>query len=644
MKNLFKSIMLIMIILFCAVPGSNAIAAETEKLDPLLLEAYLDGVIKTQMDEQHIPGVTLSVVQGEDIILLKGYGYADLEKQIPVDPRQTLFRIGSTAKLITWTAVMQLVEAGNLDLNADVNSYLDFEIPTGLINSPRGTRAEPLTLAHLLTHTPGFEDQGEGLFVLEPDQVVTLEEYLKQNIPARIYEPGTIMAYSNYGAALAGYIVQRVSGLPFAEYVEINIFAPLDMRNSTVIQPPPAALIANMAEGYGYQNGRYYKSSFEYISALPAGSMSSTAEDMAKFMIAHLQDGRYGDNLILQKQTAETMHSRLFTHHPAQLGMAHGFIEETFNGYRAIGHSGNTLLFNTGLYLFPELELGIFVSYNGGLGTEWASLIQLFMDRYYPEKQPPEPKPLENRREALMQLIGEYLPARANYSTMEKMLSLFQPARVKLNDERYLIVNMFGKTMQFAEIEPGVFHNRDTAGTRFSKVIVFVELEDGRILMSPAGPMPYIKAPWYGTVTATAVFLGIVLALILSATIGWLIASIGRLLRREGFKAPILSLLARLVAAGCGLLSLNFIIGLLGVMGDINPAFGVPQIFFGATESFDSLMNLPLLIAITAGLMIIFTTLSWYKKYWNVGGRLHYSLITAGSLIIVWLLFYYNLL
>ncbi len=644
MKNLFKSIMLIMIILFCAVPGSNAIAAETEKLDPLLLEAYLDGVIKTQMDEQHIPGVTLSVVQGEDIILLKGYGYADLEKQIPVDPRQTLFRIGSTAKLITWTAVMQLVEAGKLDLNADVNSYIDFEIPTGLINSPRGTQAEPVTLAHLLTHTPGFEDQGEGLFVLEPDQVVTLEEYLKHNIPARIYEPGTIMAYSNYGAALAGYIVQRVSGLPFAEYVEINIFAPLDMKNSTVIQPLPAALTGRMAEGYGYQGGRYYQGSFEYISALPAGSMSSTAEDMAKFMIAHLNDGRYGDNLILQKQTAETMHSRLFTHHPAQIGMAHGFIEETFNGYRAIGHSGNTLLFNTGLYLIPELDLGIFVSYNGGLGTEWANLVQLFMDRYYPEKQPPEPKPLENRREALMQLIGEYLPARTNYSTMEKMLSLLQTARVTLNDEGYLVVNLYGMTMQFAEVDPGVFHNRETSGTRFSKVVVFVQQEDGRILMSPAGPMPFIKAPWYGTSAATGVLLGIALILLLSAAVGWLISSIGRIFRREGFKAPILSLFARLVAVSCGVLSLSFVLGFLRVMGDINPAFGVPQIFFGETEAFNSLMILPLLITIASGLMVILTVLSWYKKYWNVSGRLHYSLITAGSLIIVWLLFYYNLL
>lgn len=645
MKSRLRLITMILLFIFgVAVVTSPAAAAETETIDPVLLESYLGGIINAQMDEQHIPGVILSVVRGEDIILLKGYGYADLEKQIPADPRQTLFRIGSTAKLITWTAVMQLVEAGKLDLNADVNNYLDFEIPAGLISKPRGALADPVTLTHLLTHTPGFEDQGEGLFVLDPDRVVSIEEYLKQNIPARIYEPGTVMAYSNYGAALAGYIVQRVSGLPFAEYVEINIFAPLGMNNSTVIQPLPAALSGRMAEGYGYQGGRYYKGSFEYISALPAGSMSSTAEDMARFMIAHLQNGRYEDSRILQDRTAETMHSSLFTHHPAQLGMAHGFIEEIFNGYRVIGHGGNTLLFNTGLYLIPELDLGIFISYNGGLGTERANLIQLFMDRYYPEEQPPELKPLENLRETRRPLTGEYLPARTNYSTMEKLLSLFQTARVSLNDEDYLVLNLYGMTMQFAEVEPGVYHNRETTGTRFSKVIVFVELEDGRILMSPEGPMPFIKAPWYGTSTTTIILLGGAIILMLSAAFGWLIASIGRLLKRESFKTPVVALIARLVAAGCGLLSLNFVLGLLGAMGDIDPAFGVPQIFFGESETFDALMNLPLLITAASGLMVIFTAFAWYKKFWNACGRLHYTLVTAGSLIIVWLLYYYNLI
>ena len=115
------------------------------------MEAFLDKLLGREMEKHHIAGAAVSVVKDGKLFFAKGYGYADLENGIPVDPEQTIFRIGSVAKLFTWTAVMQLVEQGKLDLDADINTYLDFRIPD--------TYPQPITLKHLLTHTSGFEDR-----------------------------------------------------------------------------------------------------------------------------------------------------------------------------------------------------------------------------------------------------------------------------------------------------------------------------------------------------------------------------------------------------------------------------------------------------------------------------------------------------
>lgn len=238
----------LLICLIFLLLSQTAAAAPADDADRL--EAYLDGIIYSQMDEHNIVGVTLAVVQDGEMILSKGYGYADREKHIPVDPAKTLFRTGSTGKLFTWTAVMQLVEEGLIDLDADISEYLDFTIPDRLYGQDRSASPDPITMFHLLTHTAGFEDVSEDLFVLSSDRMPTLERYLKNNVPARIYSPGEIMAYSNYGAALAGYVVELITGISFADYIELNICEPLGMRRSTFHQPLPDHLASDMANGY----------------------------------------------------------------------------------------------------------------------------------------------------------------------------------------------------------------------------------------------------------------------------------------------------------------------------------------------------------------------------------------------------------
>ncbi len=634
------SLSVLFILIFLAQTVSAAPAD-----DPDRLEAFLDGVIYSQMDEHNLVGVTLAVVQDGEMILSKGYGYADRENRIPVDPAKTLFRTGSTGKLFAWTAVMQLVEAGLIDLETDINEYLDFEIPNTLYGQGRSTSPGPITMSHLLTHTAGFEDVAEDLFVLSPERMPTLEGWLKNNIPARIYPPGDVMAYSNYGAALAGYIVELVSGKPFADYIELNITEPLGMRRSTFHQPLPTHLASDMANGYKFFMGQYHMGSFEYIGAQPAGSMSSTAEDMARFMIAHLQGGSYEGKVILQEQTAREMHRQQFTHHPMIDGMTYGFIEETTNGRRVIGHGGNTFLFGTGCYLLPEENVGLFVSYNSGTGMERDALFTAFMDRYYPAPRAEEPVPPVGSLDNAAKFLGIYQPARANYSSVMKLLSVLSAVNIGADQDGYLTLNLTGEPQQFVEVEPGVYEARFMEGTNFVEQIAFVKDSQGRSLMAAGGPVfNMIKVPWYGSSALAGLILGGNLLLFITAVGGWIYASLGRFIRKEKSSAPKPALAGRIAAAACCLLLLVLVFGMVGMLSDIHPAFGVPRIFVEGTDDLNSLLALPYLILLSSAAMLIFTVLAWLKKYWTRGARVHYTVLTLSSLGFVWLMLYVNLL
>ncbi|NUR22349.1 serine hydrolase domain-containing protein, partial [Frateuria sp.] len=258
------------------------------------LGSFFDGLMPYALRRNDIAGGVVTVVKDGQVLFARGYGYADLDRRIPVSAERTLFRPGSTSKLFTWTAVMQLVEQGKLDLDRDVNAYLDFHIPDW--------HGKPITLRQLMTHTPGFEDGARGLMPATPDEV-DLQRYLKQRLPSRIFPPGELVAYSNYGCGLAGYIVQRVAGEPYAQYIERHILQPLGMEHSTFEQPLPPALAPTMSQGYlRASDGK--PQPFELVDPAPAGAMSATATDMAKFMIAQLQDGRYGNAQMLQPATA----------------------------------------------------------------------------------------------------------------------------------------------------------------------------------------------------------------------------------------------------------------------------------------------------------------------------------------------------
>ena len=287
------------------------------------------------------------MVKDGQVIAARGYGYADIAKRKPVDPARTLFRPGSVSKLVTWTAVMQQVEAGKLDLDHDVNAYLDFTIP------PRN--GKPITLRQIMTHTAGFEEVLKNIIFYDPQQNMSLEAYLKAWVPTRVYDAGTTPDYSNWATALAAYIVQRTSGIPFDTYVEQRIFAPLGMKNSSFRQPLPAALRGRQCNRLSERASAAPKG-FEIVGPAPPGALSSTGFDMARFMIAHLDQGRG----ILKPETAAMMHdSPLDKVNPVSLipplnRMELGFFETNINGREVIAHLGDTNEFHTSLHLFIQ--------------------------------------------------------------------------------------------------------------------------------------------------------------------------------------------------------------------------------------------------------------------------------------------------
>jgi CubicO group peptidase (beta-lactamase class C family) len=462
--------------------------AQTPSLTPADIESFLDGVMPLQLAREDIAGAVIAVVKDGKILFAKGYGYSDVAKRTPVSPEATLFRPGSISKLFTWTAVMQLVEQGKLDLDSDVNRYLDFKIPD--------TYPKPITLRNIMTHTSGFEETDKELFLPDVKDLKPLDDYLKTHLPQRIFPPGVTPAYSNYATCVAGYIVQRVSGQPYDDYIESHILKPLGMAHTSFRQPLPDALKPLLSNGYNVASKP--AKPFEVVQPWPAGSSSVSANDITRFMIAHLQDGQFESVQILRPETAQLMHSRQFENNPRLNGMALGFYEETRNGHRIIGHGGDTICFHSDLHLIPDAGLGFFISYNSaGKGeiSPRSAVWNQFLDRYFPYT-PPAATMVPNSEDARM-VSGDYIISRRSQTTILSLLTLLGELKVSQNTDGTISASAFkelsGQPKHFREIAPLLF--REVNG---QSLLGFKRDDSGRLVMAIDFPfMVFQKARWF---------------------------------------------------------------------------------------------------------------------------------------------------
>lgn len=467
------------VLMTCTCPAYAAPAPQMTTQD---VSALFDGLVPYAIHRADIAGAVVVVVRDGHIIFSKGYGYADVQKRTPVIADRTIFRPGSVSKLFTWTAVMQLVQAGKINLDADVNTYLDFKIPE---------KFGKITVRDLMTHTPGFAETIRDLFVSGPKSLYPLRQYLVRRIPDEIYPPGKVIAYSNYGAALAGYIVQRVSGEPFDQYIARHIFAPLHMTHSTFAQPLPPNLAPLMAKGYTTASADE-PSPFEIVEAAPAGASSATGTDMAKFMMAYLNGGSYGGGTILKRSTIREMWALQVPTAPGLNGFDLGFYQENRNGRQIVGHGGDTDVFHSDLHLLTADNVGVFMSLNSA-GQKGASedvrvqIFRAFLNRYYPYTARQLPRVSTAKADAA-RVAGWYEASRREDRALPLVFALGETAVMPMPDgdiKVSMLVDPAGNPLRWHEVGPLLY--QDTGG---QSRVEFAKGFDGRLYFATSEVIP----------------------------------------------------------------------------------------------------------------------------------------------------------
>ncbi len=613
--------------------ASDASLADSHALTKPDIETWLDGLLPYAIQQGDIAGAVVVVVKDGQILAQRGYGYSDVSARAAVDPDTTVFRVGSITKLFTWTAVMQLVEQSKLDLDVDINRYLDFTIPA--------RNGEPITLRNLLTHTPGFEERIKGLdssLNLPP-----LANDVKSWTPIRLYRPGNVPAYSNYGAELAGYIVQRVSGLPYADYVDQHILGPLGMARSTVRQPLPPPLQGLMSKGYrlAWEAPQYY----EFINP-PAGSLATTGADMARFMIAHLQNGTYDGVRILQSATAMQMHAAQSKIYPALNGTTLGFYETDRNGHRVIAHNGGTQFFRSDLHLFLDDDVGLFISLNSnGLDPAAAdlhhALFQGFADRYFPARAPlPEPAVDAQTAVADAALVaGDWETSRRSATSFLSLAGLLRSGvlSISANPDGTIAFPMPGHTRSttWQEISPFVW--REMGGQDKLQALV----ADGNATMlgfDVAPPAALLRIPAWRSPQWLLPSLFVALGVLLLTGLAWPIAAAVRRVYRAPFPIDGMAAIGyravRVFSLAAPLTFLAFIVTLT-VMGDD------VQRFSAATDGWNlTLQGLASVVFVGAAAVSVWdATLVWsgkrrlFAKLWSIAVAISCLLVLYTSIV-----------
>lgn len=612
---------------------------ESKLNDTQELEAFLDKFLNEEMSKSHIPGAAIAVVKDGKIFFAKGYGYANVEKKIPVVADKTLFRVASISKLFTATAAMQLYERGQLELDADINKYLTaFQLENPF--------PEPAKVAQLMTHTDGTTKRRIGLAARSAAAMPSLGDYLAEHMPPVVWTPGKLYSYSSHSSALLGYLVERISGISFIQYIDKNILQPLQMERSTFLQPPPPALADDLAVGYQYRSGSFKSVPFLYLNIAPAAAMSATATDMAHFAIAHLQNGRYENLRILEENTARLMHEQHFTHHPQLPGTAYGFHEYLENNIRAIEHLGSLRGYSSSLTLLPDRNVGIFTVTNSFTGIH-GKLIPQFFDRYFPaSQQPASLKSLDLTEEQLNRFTGTYRDLEYPRHTFAKLSAPFKHIQIVKGDRGTLLVRTPGlfflgnvTQVRLRPVESLLFQRDNDDG--FS---AFGEDESGRIrfAFNPIFPVigAYERIHWYEAIWIQLGIAAFCVVVFFWAAIIWPIEPLIRRLRGKHVQVERRLSQAWILAGAIATLNLVFIIGFplsLWLIGVWKLVYGVPAVVV-------ALLCIPVLTTVLTLGLPIFTALAWKNKYWSKGRQLQYSFITLAALVFIPFLAYWNLL
>lgn len=595
---------------------------------PDTLRTFFDARVPGLLADHGVPGASVAVVSYDGSRFISGYGIADRSTGREVTPG-TPFELGSTTKLLTWTAVMQLVERGKLDLDQDVSRYLAEPLPEAF--------DAPVTLRHLMTHTAGFEDRPfVGLLRRDAAELPELETVLRIHRPDRVNPPGRYASYSNYGSALAGHIVARVAGMPWEHVVEREIFAPLGMTSSTVRQPPPAAIADSSARGYESTPRGPRAAGPAYATLAPAGAWRGSAEDAARFMLAHLGDGSLASEAtrILDPVTVHAMREPLHRHDPRVPGNAHGWWENDLFGERILEHGGAKPTFHTQLAILPERGVGFFVATNGANGKQVReALWHDFLATFYALEGTADPRADDHpsveanaRVDADLQpYAGVYQGTRYGTSTLARLAALFNRLVVAVDGDA---LEVGGN--RYAPQGEGVFLDSST-GAR----LVF--RGDGarprELFVSSIPRQAYVPLPWHGRLEVHGAAIAGTLLVLTSLLVAWPFAT-----RRAQRRGETPSIPVRTVAAAAAVMHLAFVIMFAWLLADPS------ELAFGANPILLATLTVGVLAAAASVAYAGVLVLAWRRSRLSLAERVQLSIGVVACGVLVGVMEYWNLL
>ncbi|WP_138754524.1 serine hydrolase domain-containing protein [Paenibacillus sinopodophylli] len=446
------------------------------------LEAFVDDYVKDYIGQQTV-GASVVMVKDGQIVLSKGYGYADVEQQIPVST-DTVMEWGSISKLAVWTSVMQLAEQGTIDLNEDIRSYLPVNFLTKLKYD------EPITMINLMNHNAGFEEYMFDMAYQSPEEVRSLEEGLQLAQPAQIYRPGRTVAYSNYGNSLAAYIVERISGQPFHEYVQQHIFDPLDMKSSiaySVVEDRPE-LLEHKAKGYFFEGkGAFTQGAWNYMSMYPNGGNNGTAEDLAKFAMAFLPAAREQSPLFDKPETLSTMLAQSNASSTEMPGIAHGFWE--YPGlHRTLGHGGNTIAFATNLLIVPESRFAIIIMTNQ---ASESNIVHGLAKAIVGVREQADAVNLPDASE----IQGEFVAARRPEHGFMSLFPYLTLMKIKPHGANLLHVSLAGMSGSYKQVQPYLYEKVSGDSALDAWPMLHVTVSNGKIEAISVYTSDYLPLP-----------------------------------------------------------------------------------------------------------------------------------------------------
>ncbi len=623
-RSIGSSIVFVLAIFLVFINPAACKGLEAEQLEDM--RNFIDDFFFKALDKGDIPGAAVVAVYDGDLFFSGGYGYADLENQVKIAPSETVFFVESVSKSFTANAMLHLADKGAIDLESDVNNYLSsFQLPD--------IYAQPITIADLLVHTGGFDDTDIGAYAKSEEEVIPLKQYLLTNMPGRVMPPGEVVSYSNHGYALAGLIIEEVSGISYIDYMDQEILSPLMMDSSSFILSDQ--MESRLAKPYIFHNDQFQSVTFLYHNYTPAGALKATAEDMANFIVMHLQGGKFKEEQILSAGMLSKMHEQQFKNHPSLPGWTYGFYEKNLNGQRIIMHGGaNRLGHSSKLLLIPEKQLGFFLASNTFNPDLRENFIVEFMDQFFPaDKDIDLPVMLPINTEADGEIAGNYYSTRQSRNNIEKIILLMGQFTVQVEDDylRLTYPQNFRSPESWYKVEPMLFQNIND-----QSLMAFRENEKGETTYMFIGQEAYERLPWHANPQLNLVLLLTLIIGHLSIIVRWPI-----IYRKHKNKINSITALKKSFFTSWALAALNilFLVCVLIVFLNyqVELAYGIPLLI-------RILFLVPFAALILTVLSIKSCFLLWSGKYLSLSFRLHHTVFTICALGFIIFLYYWNLI